>query len=254
MTNRKTTKRALLGSVLALVLCFAMLLGSTYAWFTDIDTASAATITAGILDIELTVKDDNGNWVDDSRTLFETKADAQGVHELWEPGYAVQEIFKIENLGNLTVQYQARISYTGTLSSTLADNITVYVKDYGTDANAVDAEAATRAQIVAEQDGWKSAGSLTDFMNATTAAGTTTVGTITKEDKAEYLGVTLVMNTSATNECQGLTLVTDGTLTLTIVATQDMDEADDFGNEYDNITIQEMSETTFEKVTQTTQP
>ena len=37
MTNRKTTKRALLGSVLALILCFSMLLGSTYAWFSDTD-------------------------------------------------------------------------------------------------------------------------------------------------------------------------------------------------------------------------
>lgn len=35
MTNSKNTKRALLASVLSVVLCFAMLVGSTFAWFTD---------------------------------------------------------------------------------------------------------------------------------------------------------------------------------------------------------------------------
>ena len=35
MTNRKSTKRALLGSVMAMVLCRAMLVGATFAWFTD---------------------------------------------------------------------------------------------------------------------------------------------------------------------------------------------------------------------------
>ena len=35
MTNRKSTKRALLGSIMAMVLCLAMLVGATFAWFTD---------------------------------------------------------------------------------------------------------------------------------------------------------------------------------------------------------------------------
>ena len=35
MTKSKNTKRALLASVLSLMLCAAMLVGSTFAWFTD---------------------------------------------------------------------------------------------------------------------------------------------------------------------------------------------------------------------------
>ena len=53
MTNMKATKRALVSSVLALVLCFAMLLGTTYAWFTDSVVSANNKITAGTLDVEL---------------------------------------------------------------------------------------------------------------------------------------------------------------------------------------------------------
>ena len=53
MTKAKTTKRALLSSVLALFLCFAMLIGTTFAWFTDSVTSANNIITSGNLDIEL---------------------------------------------------------------------------------------------------------------------------------------------------------------------------------------------------------
>ena len=52
MTNRKTTKKALLGSLLALVLCFSMLVGTTFAWFTDSEFINGNKIQAGTLDIE----------------------------------------------------------------------------------------------------------------------------------------------------------------------------------------------------------
>ena len=47
MTNAKSTKRALIVSILALVLCFTMLLGTTYAWFTDEVTSSGNKVQAG---------------------------------------------------------------------------------------------------------------------------------------------------------------------------------------------------------------
>ena len=53
MTNIKATKRALGSSVLALFLCFAMLLGTTFAWFTDSVTSANNIITAGNLDVDL---------------------------------------------------------------------------------------------------------------------------------------------------------------------------------------------------------
>ena len=51
--TKKSTKRALISSVLALVLCFTMLLGTTFAWFTDSATSKGNTIKTGKLDIQL---------------------------------------------------------------------------------------------------------------------------------------------------------------------------------------------------------
>ncbi len=53
MTNAKSTKRALLSSVVALLLCFSMLLGTTFAWFTDSATSAGNKIQAGTLDVQL---------------------------------------------------------------------------------------------------------------------------------------------------------------------------------------------------------
>ena len=53
MTNSKTTKRALFSSVVALLLCFTMLLGTTFAWFTDSVTSANNIIKSGNLDVNL---------------------------------------------------------------------------------------------------------------------------------------------------------------------------------------------------------
>ena len=72
MTNMKSTKRALVSSVFALVLCFAMLLGTTYAWFTDSVTSSGNVIQSGTLDVQLFKHTANGSVeiTDDSAPLF----------------------------------------------------------------------------------------------------------------------------------------------------------------------------------------
>ena len=80
MTNRKSTKRALLGSVMAMVLCLATLVGATFAWFTDTASTGVNKIQAGKLDIALEMKDASGNWISaEGKTLdFVKAADAKG--------------------------------------------------------------------------------------------------------------------------------------------------------------------------------
>ena len=63
MNSHRQTKRALLTSVMALVMCVVMLLGTTFAWFTDTATANVNTIKSGNLDVVLQVKDSNGDWI-----------------------------------------------------------------------------------------------------------------------------------------------------------------------------------------------
>ena len=56
MENSKHTKRSLIASLLSVMLCMAMLIGSTFAWFTDNVTSGKNKIVAGNLDIELKCK------------------------------------------------------------------------------------------------------------------------------------------------------------------------------------------------------
>ena len=113
MTNRKSTKRALLGSVMAMVLCMAMLVGATFAWFTDTASTGVNKIQAGKLDVALEMKDASGNWVSaEGKTLdFVKAADAKGEAILWEAGctYTLPEL-RVVNNGNLALKYKVIIT------------------------------------------------------------------------------------------------------------------------------------------------
>ena len=111
MTNRKSTKRALLGSVMAMVLCLAMLVGATFAWFTDTASTGVNKIQAGKLDVALEMKDAAGQWVSaEGKTLNWVKA-AAGEQVLWEPGctYTLPEL-RVVNNGNLALKYMIKIT------------------------------------------------------------------------------------------------------------------------------------------------
>ena len=113
MTNRKSTKRALLGSVMAMVLCLAMLVGATFAWFTDTASTGVNKIQAGNLDVALEMKDAAGQWVSaEGKTLdFVKAADAKGEAILWEPGctYTLPKL-RVVNNGNLALKYMIKIT------------------------------------------------------------------------------------------------------------------------------------------------
>ena len=113
MTNRKSTKRALLGSVMAMVLCLAMLVGATFAWFTDTASTGVNKIQAGKLDVALEMKDAAGQWVSaEGKTLdFVKAAGAENEAILWEPGctYTLPEL-RVVNNGNLALKYKVAIT------------------------------------------------------------------------------------------------------------------------------------------------
>ena len=111
MTNRKSTKRALLGSVMAMVLCLAMLVGATFAWFTDTASTGVNKIQAGNLDVALEMKDGAGQWVPaEGKTLDFVKA-AAGEQVLWEPGCTYElPALQIRNNGNLALKYKVIIT------------------------------------------------------------------------------------------------------------------------------------------------
>ena len=100
MTNRKSTKRALLGSVMAMVLCLAMLIGATFAWFTDTASTGVNKIQAGNLDVALEYSTDFKTWnkVDNTTKLFEDST-------VWEPGRTEVVYLRVKNAGTLALKY-----------------------------------------------------------------------------------------------------------------------------------------------------
>ena len=108
--NQKATKRALLTSVMALVMCVVMLVGTTFAWFTDTASTGVNKIQAGNLDIEL--MNEAGTTPLDSATALKWKTKDTG-EVLWEPNCKYElEGFQIKNAGNLAVKYKVVLKAT----------------------------------------------------------------------------------------------------------------------------------------------
>ena len=103
MNNKRATKRALLTSVMALVMCVVMLVGTTFAWFTDTASTGVNKIQAGNLDIEVEYRTSlEGDWktLDNATDLF----GAEGT--LFEPGHTRVVELRITNAGNLALKYK----------------------------------------------------------------------------------------------------------------------------------------------------
>ena len=110
MTSSKSTKRALLTSVLALLMCVTMLIGATFAWFTDSASTGVNKITSGNLHVEIQDKTgekiENLKWVKENGDVI---ANQEGI--LWEPGCTyLLTPFQIVNTGNLALKYKIVIT------------------------------------------------------------------------------------------------------------------------------------------------
>lgn len=112
MKTNKTSKRALLTSVLSIALCLSMLIGTTFAWFTDTASTAVNKIQAGTLKVGL-YKNEGCTETAEGQTLkFQTADDREEI--LWEPGctYALEDVY-IKNEGNLALDYTVVIAGIG---------------------------------------------------------------------------------------------------------------------------------------------
>ena len=194
MNSTKMTRRALFTSVVAMFVCITMLIGTTFAWFTDTASTAVNKIQAGTLDVALEMKNSEGNWVNaEGQTLSWKKAAGApaGEQVLWEPGctYELPEL-RIVNKGDLALKY--RIVINGIVGN--AKLLEVISFTYGTGID-IDAEVSL-------------------------APNAATAGIIIKGHMAEDAG----------NEYQGLSI--DG-IGITVIATQMTSEFDSFDNQYD---------------------
>ena len=212
MTKTKSTKRALLLSALSLLMCVSMLIGSTFAWFTDSVTSSGNKIQAGTLKLDLELLEKDGSWTsikDSSKAIFD--------YDKWEPGYTEVKVLKVENEGNLALKWMAKFVSVNGLSD-LANVIDVYV---------CPSETELAYPTGRGLEGYVYAGTVAEFVNT---IETTTTGNLEAGEVA-YLGIALKMQEEAGNEYQGMDL--GGAFDIMIMATQLTAEEDSFDDQYD---------------------
>ena len=194
--KKNSTKRSLLASVLALLMCVSMLVGTTFAWFTDTASTGVNKIQAGTLDVQLL--DEQGRSLEGETLSWKKAADGANQAVLWEPGctYNLQS-FKIKNNGNLALKYKIVISgIVGDAKLLEAIDFTVTGVDGVTTANAL--------------NGFE--------------------GKLAASSMTEAITISGHMKESAGNEYRGKSI--DG-IGITVVATQDTVEHDSNGNTYD---------------------
>ena len=227
MTNSKTTKRALLLSVLSILMCVAMLTGSTFAWFTDSVTSGKNKIVAGNLEVELLyAKPDPNTSLDQATwTTVSEKTDLFKEGTLWEPGHVEVVYLKIENKGTLALDYNLKVyaaAQTKGTNQAGEDILLAHYLKFGMIPDVTTAYA-DRAAAVAAVDTPLSLG------------GASAKGEKFESLQSKVLALVVWMPSTVGNEANYKTGTTPPTIDLAIrlEATQAMHEEDGFGNDYD---------------------
>ena len=225
MTSSKSTKRALISSTLALLMCVAMLIGTTFAWFTDTASTAVNKIQAGNLDVKLMYSTDMQTWKEatDQTKLFDDNA-------LWEPGYTQVVYLKIVNAGNLALKYEAGFSknYTSNRGKNVNGDwyrVDNYLK-IGT--------AETTTKFANREDVW-SAIAATEKTLAKDVMLTDGWITLKAGESSNPFAVAIYMPTSVGNEANASRFRPSSVsgLGIEVRATQATVESDSFDNNYD---------------------
>ncbi len=225
MTKTKSTKRALLLSALSLLMCVSMLIGSTFAWFTDSVISGNNKIAAGNLDIELEYY--NGTeWktVNGATNLFD--------ETLWEPGHTDVVYLRLKNIGSLALKYELAINIVSETPGInmageeflLSDYIYMgVVENINGQSNPYSKDAAGRAKAIAAAT------------NATIISeGYAADGEMAKGADDLYMAVVVYMPSNVDNDANYRgDAVPSINLGINLIATQLMNEEDSFGKDYD---------------------
>ena len=241
MNNKRATKRALLTSVMALVMCVVMLVGTTFAWFTDTASTGVNKIQAGNLDIEVEYRTTaGGDWktLDNADDLFGTE------DTRFEPGHTRVVELKIKNAGNLALKYKIGMNVVSeTAGTNKAGNpykLSNYLKVATSPIQQYDPNAGPHdvsylmEQLIFEKGNilaWEHR----DFANFELEY--TSNGSVheLKPGAAQILGIKVYMPETVGNEANAISTEKAASIEfgLNILATQYTVESDSFGTQYD---------------------
>ena len=234
----KSKKSALLLSFTSLLLCFAMLAGSTFAWFTDTATTGVNKIVSGNLDIEAyyrTAADGKWEKIDDQTDLFGTAS------ALFEPGHTRVVELKIENAGNLALKYKIGMNIASETPGTNKAGNPYKLSDYLKVAttgiqqyNPTDQISSLMERLIFQKGdfGMWTARDFANFELEYTSNGSVHV---LQPGAAQILGIKVYMPESVGNEANAISTEKAASINfgLNVVATQYTTESDSFGTQYD---------------------
>ena len=211
--TKTNSKKALLSSAFALVLSVAMLIGTTFAWFTDTASTGVNKIVSGNLKVDIIGETSDSHISTLKFTKAGAETDAGAAEEiLWEPGCRyLTEGFRIANKGNLALKWKAQVNMNNIINGKVEGS--TIAKDGKSLLDVIDFYVVTSTDENAE------AVAIENF-----------VGNLKKTETSEVYYIKGVMQTTAGNDYQDLTL--DG-ITVTVIAAQDTVENDSFDNQYD---------------------
>ena len=226
MMNKKTAKKSLFMSAISLLLCISMLVGTTFAWFTDSVTSGRNTIQSGNLDVTLDYWDgDSFEPVDGDVKLFDDAA-------LWEPGYTEVAYLKVGNDGSLALKYQL--------------NVNVYSEDPGTNKAGEEFKLSDYLVFKVVEIDEVTVGTY-DRAAAMAAAGSELglksyngeYKSLEKNGDADYVALVIYMPTTVGNEANHNGDAPSIQLGVELVATQFASESDSFDKNYDEFATYE---------------
>ena len=242
MTSSKSTKRALVSSALAILMCVAMLIGTTFAWFTDTASTAVNKIQSGNLDIAVEYRTSSeGDWktLDNATDLF----GAEGT--LFEPGHTRVVELKIKNAGNLALKYKIGMNVVSETAGINKDGNSYKLSNYlkvattailacNTGNPTTDATAAWFDTAVFKKNFslWKNNQKFGNFELEKTDNGT--VNQLLPGGEV-ILGMKVYMPETVGNEANAISSDKAASVNfgLNVVATQHTYENDSFGNTYD---------------------
>ena len=211
--TKTNSKKALLSSAFALVLSVAMLIGTTFAWFTDTASTGVNKIVSGNLKVDI-IGENSDSHIEKLNFKKAAATDAEaGAAILWEPGCRyLTEGFRIANKGNLALKWKAQVNMNNIINGKVEGS--TIAKDGKSLLDVIDFYVVTKAA-----NGTETEVAIENF-----------VGNLKKTETSEVYYIKGVMQTTAGNDYQDLTL--DG-ITVTVIAAQDTVENDSFDNQYD---------------------
>ena len=238
MTSSKSTKRALISSALAILMCVAMLIGTTFAWFTDTASTGVNKVQAGNLDLEVQYRTTaGGDWktLDNATDLF----GAEGT--LFEPGHTRVVELKIKNAGNLALKYKIGMNVVSETAGTnkagnpykLSDYLkvaTTSIQQY----NPTDQISSLMEQLIFQKGdfGMWTARDFANFELKTDSNGNVHA---LQPGAAQILGIKVYMPETVGNEANAISTEKAASINfgLNVVATQYTVESDSYGTQYD---------------------